>query len=417
MRFDTVVVGGGLSGLACGISLLKAGQRVALVSAGQSTLHFHSGSFDLLGYDNEGQVVKNPLEAISRLKDGHPYTKIASTQVAAMAEEAKQLLAEAGIATTGDASRNHYRLSPIGAVKSTWLTIEDFVTMDDAAHFPWKRIAVANIIGYLDFPTKFLVAQLRKMGVEVDVKAFTTPELDYARRNPSEMRATNISRVLSDHRQIEAVAGEINEITRGYEAVLLPAVVSASDGENASMLKQLIKIPARYVATLPPSASGVRTELMLKRKFYELGGTYIINDEVVGGTIEGGRVTQVETSRLPDERIMAKNYVLATGSFMSHGLISNYDEVYEPIFHLDVDAAGEHSDWTHSDVFKAQPFMEFGLATDARFHAMKGGKPIDNLFAIGSILSGHNQLKLADGTGVDLLTALQVAKTIVNKEK
>ncbi len=231
------------------------------------------------------------------------------------------------------------------------------------------------------------------------------------------MRATNISRVLSDHRQIEAVAGEINEITRGYEAVLLPAVVSASDGENASMLKQLIKIPARYVATLPPSAPGVRTELMLKRKFYELGGTYIINDEVVGGTIEGGRVTQVETSRLPDERIMAKNYVLATGSFMSHGLISNYDEVYEPIFHLDVDAAGEHSDWTHSDVFKAQPFMEFGLATDARFHAMKGGKPIDNLFAIGSILSGHNQLKLADGTGVDLLTALQVAKTIVNKEK
>ena len=76
MKFDSIVMGGGLSGLACGIALQQAGQRVALVSAGQSTLHFHSGSFDLLGYDATGTVVENPLEAMQRLDSRHPYSKL-----------------------------------------------------------------------------------------------------------------------------------------------------------------------------------------------------------------------------------------------------------------------------------------------------------------------------------------------------
>ena len=53
MKFDTIVIGGGLSGLTAANVLAKKGQRVAIVSNGQSTLHFTSGSFDLLGYDND----------------------------------------------------------------------------------------------------------------------------------------------------------------------------------------------------------------------------------------------------------------------------------------------------------------------------------------------------------------------------
>ena len=76
MRYDTIIMGGGLSGLTAGITLASAGKRVCIVSAGQNSLHFNSGSFDLLGYDNNGKVVERPLEAIAALNDQHPYKKI-----------------------------------------------------------------------------------------------------------------------------------------------------------------------------------------------------------------------------------------------------------------------------------------------------------------------------------------------------
>ena len=49
MKYDVVLIGGGLSSLVCGISLQRAGKRCLMVSGGQNALHFSSGAFGLLG--------------------------------------------------------------------------------------------------------------------------------------------------------------------------------------------------------------------------------------------------------------------------------------------------------------------------------------------------------------------------------
>ena len=414
MKYNTIIIGGGLSGLTAGIALLKAGQKVAIISKAQNTLHFNSGSFSLLGYDKEGKAVGDPIAAIKDLDAKHPYQKIGAENVEKLADEAKALLAEAGIHTEGTSRKNHLRVTPIGALKPEWLTMEGMIHTDENGQLPAKAADLVNIEGYLDLPVELLADGLKKAGMEVTSHTVTTLALENARRSPSEMRASNIALVLQSEDEIRRVADAINALSLKSELVLLPAVLGYRDSKAVEQLKQLVRKPLLYVATLPPSVSGIRANFALRRQFAALGGTLIPADAVTKSAIEAGRVINVETEKMEGTRFEADQYILATGSFVSEGLQSNYEKVWEPVFGLDVFAPGRHQDWSVDYLYDAQPYMEFGVETDKDFHPAKDGGTISNLYAIGSVLSGHNSVKLADGTGVSLITALAVAKHIIS---
>lgn len=414
MKFNTIIIGGGLSGLTCGIKLAKAGQKVAVVANGQSSLHFASGSFDLMGYTPDGNIVNNPLEAIATLGENHPYAKVGAANVEALAAEAQELLAQAGINTCGKAGANHNRLTPLGAVKPTWLSQEDYLTID-GDKLQWNKVALMNIIGYLDFPTKFIAEGLRKLGADVEIKPITLPELNQARKSPTEMRATNIAKVLSNAEIVKRLAAEINAKAGDAEVVLLPAVLGIKNGELAQLLKQQVSKPVHFVATIPPSVPGTRAQALLRKQFEAAGGTFLTGDKVVAGEISGDTVKCVCTEKLEGTKLEADNFVVASGSFMGRGLVSDYEKVFEPIFGLDVDYIADRAQWTVDDALEAQPYMEFGVKTNANLQVSKDGTTLANTYAVGAILSGNNRVKLANGEGVDMLTALAVAKNILKK--
>lgn len=413
MRYDTIIIGGGLSGLTCGIALAQAGKKVAVVAAGQSTLHFNSGSISLLGYDAEGKTVVNPLDAISKLPESHPYHHV--NNVAERAAEAAKLLADAGLKFNGNVQANHFRLSPIGIQKPAWLTLDGLVTSKEEGKLGYKKVTIANIRGFLDLPTEFLTDNLRKLGVEVELKEFVTDTLDFARHSPCELRATNIAKYLNDDANLAKVAQAINALKATGEVILLPAVLGIADAETVEKLRKQVNKPVEFVATMPPSVPGVRIQAQLVRQLQSLGGFFFRSDTVKNGKIEGGKVASVETENLEDETLYADNYVLCSGSFQSRGLMSNYDSIYEPVFGLDVEAAKNRADWHEDYVFDAQPYMSFGVKTDEKLHPFLNGKPVQNLYAAGSVLCGHNAIKLDDATGVAMITALEVAHNILSK--
>ena len=412
MRMDTVIMGGGLSGLTCGIALAKRGQRVTIVAGGQSTLMFNGGSMELLG-NVDGKDVTAPLEAISSLPQSHPYSKIGAERLADIADEAKQLLADAGIEMEGNADANHWRITPMGIAKPAWLTLSENLRIDDLNSLPAKRVALMCIRGFFDQPNGMLAQGLRNLGFDVQSIEFTTDDITSLRRSPSEMRATSLAKHLVSNNALQRVADQINALAADVDLVILPSVLGQTDGNDFKALQGMCNKPLRLVATLPPAVAGMRMHTLLRHYFKMLGGNYLTGDNAIGGSFEGDKLLNVTTAKLDGMPLRANNFVLATGSFVSRGLAANYERVFEPIFDLDVDADADREQWTRFGVMEPQAYFRYGVATDSSLRCLKQGKPITNLHAIGSILSGHDAIKMGDGTGVSLLTALAVARNIL----
>lgn len=416
MKFDTIIIGGGLSGLACGIRLAEGGKKCAIVSSGQSALHFCSGSFDFLGYVN-GFDVETPASTMEKvIPQGHPYATMGAKRAIEVAKSVPDFFARMGVKVSGTIERNHYRITPLGIMKPTWLSLDDFTVIADKNCLPWKKVSIQNIAGFLDFHTAFVADNFEKMGTSCTVTAFNMPEFEHLRTNPTEMRSANIAKVMENPEVVRRAAEIIRANAGDAEAVALPAVFGLYGSRAVEELKKAVGLPVCLIPVLPPSVPGIRTQIMMRRRFQELGGTYLLGDTVNDVSMAGGKVVSVTTSNLGDTVLEADDFVLASGSFFSHGLVAQPDKIVEPLFGADVKADGDRDNWYNSKLFEEQPYMSFGVITDGDFRAQVGGSTVGNLYAVGAVLSSFNPIKEASGAGVSLVTALHVADLIIKKK-
>lgn len=418
MRFDTVIIGGGLAGMTCGIRLAEAGQRCAIVSQGQSAIHFSSGSFDLLGRLPDGEPVSDPVAGIATLArqcPTHPYAVIGADRCARYAGEAAELLCRAGVAVAGDSRRNHFRITPLGKTKATWLTIDGYLTIAEAGHFLFRRVSIVNIEGFLDFYPEFIAEELGKYGIECRFGNFNHPDLEQIRRNPSEMRSANIARVFDHEANLEALAESLRKAAEGCDALIVPAVIGLNRNDSLSYLRERVGCPLYLVPTLPPSIPGIRAQQALQHRFRALGGEYFLGDSVLSAETEGGRVRRIFTANHGNIPFEAECFVLATGSFFSKGLVATPDRIVEPVFGADTVHAASRSEWYTLRFFDRHAYQAFGVRTDENLRVVKEGSALENLYCAGAGLSGFHPVQEECGAGVSLLSALHVAERILKK--
>ena len=416
MRFDTVIIGGGLSGLVCGLRLQKAGKKCAIISAGQSAMHFSSGTFDLLGRLPDGTTVENPLEALDALDETHPYSVIGKENVAKYAAMAPEFLKECRIKVSGDAEKNSWRITPTGERKPAWLTLDDFTPLASKEEKIGQKALIVNILGYLDFNTKFLATSFEKQGTSCRIVSIKLEEMERLRKNPSEMRATNIARVMDRDGVWEKAVGQIREKLQGEDVVVLPAVFGLKDQEIVGKIRQACGVRTMFVATMPPSVPGIRSQMTLKAEFEKAGGRFFIGDIVTDADFdEEGKVKSVGTTNFGDIRIYADDFVLASGSFFSKGLVATPEKVTEPIFGVDLIYAQGRENWFDMNFWNRQNYISFGARTDENLNAAIEGRTVGNLYTIGSLIGGSNTLYEGCGGGIAIITAMAAADNILEK--
>ncbi len=417
MEFDTVVIGGGLAGLSCAIRLAEQGKHCAVVSAGQSALYFSSGSLDLLCRLPDGTPVASPpacLAALAAQAPRHPYSVIGADRIIPLAREAQALLGRCNIALSGDPAHNHQRITPLGTRKATWLSPADIPVTPLDGVLPWRKVAVIGIEGFLDFQPRMVADSLAaEQGIAAEAAYLHLPALDLLRNNPSEFRAVNIARVLDLAENGAALADELARLAGDAECLILPACIGLDDRRALDALRAAIDRPVYLLPTLPPSLLGIRMHQGMLRRFNQLGGIFMPGDKVLRAQFDGQRILGVYTRNHSDIPLRARQVVLASGSFFSNGLVATREQIVEPVFGLDVWDDADRGAWSRADFFAPQPYLQFGVKTDAGQRALRAGRPLENLYAIGAVLGGYDPLRQGCGAGVSLTSALHAARRII----
>ncbi len=412
MKFDSLIIGGGLAGLMCGIRLAEAGQRCVIISRGQSALHFSSGSLDLLAELPDGTPVNAPPEAFEALKQQaplHPYSLMGAENVCRYAADAEALFARANISLQGSFKQNHRRVTPLGTQRATWLSPQEI----PIAPLPWKRITVVGIAGFLDFQAELVAGSLAGQQLDVRIAELTLPALDVLRNNPSEFRAANIARVMDMPEQQSLLIEELKTLAGDSEVLFMPACLGSEDAQAFRTIGSQLPCALRLLPTLPPSVLGMRMYNQLRRRFQQLNGLMMPGDAVLRAETQHQNVSAIFTRNHGEVPLRAKNVVLASGSFFSGGLEAKFSGIREPVFGLDIHAPATREAWCHEDFFSPQPYLQAGVAVDESFHPLRDGRPIENLYAIGSVLAGFDPLQQGCGAGVSVTGALHVAQHIL----
>lgn len=374
MKFDTVIIGGGLAGLIAGISLQKSGRNTAIVSTGQNALHFFSGSFE--------SMKEAPQDVVD-------------------------LFAEAGVPL-------HYRpgvrLMPLGTFR------ESALSLDDISLFPepkfGSKVLIVNFVGYHDFFSSFLAEGLEKAGMECRIRFLNLADFLQPEPSPSEMRSAQIARRMDGC--WEKFVQEVRVLIKDDDTVVLPQVFGLSDATIPGRIRASIPAQVVFAGTLPPSVPGIRTLMLLRHRYEVLGGTYLMGDEVTATHVHDGKVHSVVTKLLDRHYLEGDNFILASGGFFSKGLSANPFKIHEPLFEADVEYKEDRNEW-YSPAFKDhQPYAGFGVKTAEDLRVLKDGVPLENLYAIGSIL-GETHPELGFGAGLVIRSAMKAASNIIGK--
>lgn len=415
---DILVVGSGMAGLMAAVVASAQGKRVTLLSRGCGSLSIGSACVDVLGYVDGQAVTGNPLDALPRLPERHPYRLIGREGI----EEALALLRAvctrngAPLEAPADGTGNRRIPTILGTLKPTWLALPSGrgELLETAS-----SVLVVSIEGLKDSHPALVTAQLRRYPHLSGItwhEAYLANPIPGAHRNLSPL---DIARHAETPEGTAWLVSGLREALRSTPAdlVLLPPVCGLShtvwQGITAAIPVPLVEMP-----TLPPGTGGLRLYTALKEELRAYDTDVVESALVTHAECEGRHCSAlIAETACGQRRFTARAFVMATGGFMGGGLLSSPGEAREAVFGLPVTRADgsllpqRPEDWSDKEIFGNHAFASAGVMVNAAMSPLHidGTQALDNVFFAGRSVGGYDFASEKSGNGVAIATAWRAA--------
>ena len=408
---DVVVIGAGLSGLSAAVRLLQAGQQVDLVTKGIGGIQLGQGTIDLYGYGPER--VDDPLEAIDKLPESHPYGKLGSQTVTDSANWLKEQLGADLL--VGSPDKNVFLPTCLGAWRPTCLPQPSMLA---GAPEDGKKYVIVGLRRLKDFYPQMVAENLEKAEIPGGGKVSARHIwIDIAvRKDEMDTSGLNFARALDTEDFRTKFCDQVKPHLKEGEVVGFPAVLGLKDHSAWKDIARRLGHEVFEIPALPPSIPGMRINETMTQMARDLGVRYIIGSEVTGLTARDGRVESVTiNSAGSDTIIKAKHFIYAGGGFESGTLnVDSYWNVKERAF--DLPLALPTGPLVHDDYWGPdQPLFEVGVQVDSQMRVLdaSGDSLYQNLYAAGGLLAGATRWREKSGDGIALASALRACDTIL----
>lgn len=404
---DLMVIGTGLAGMAAAVFALSRGLRVALAGAPGESL-FASGLLDLLAVHPlaQGRQWDDPFAALAALaadEPDHPYARLDRPGIEAAFARFTGFLSEIGLDYHGHDGKNAMVLTPVGTVKRTY-RVPAGMWAADAGIRGTPPALIVDFEGLKGFSARQVV----------QTASTFWPGLSHARLPVPGGRPAPypepMAFALEARKAREELAGALAPHLRGKEMVGLPAVLGIyRTREVLASLTELVGLPVFEIPTIPPAVTGIRLKSAFEAAMPGRGAVTFFRRLVLAARPDGGGFACDVGWNAVEAEVRARGVILATGRFFGKGLVPHRKGVAEPLFGLPVAQPASRSQWHRERLFDpaGHGVNRAGLATDDRFRPLGAdGRPAcDTLYAVGSILAGHDWTRQKCGAGLALATA------------
>jgi glycerol-3-phosphate dehydrogenase subunit B len=405
LRFDAVVIGGGMAGLTAGTRLAQAGAKVAVLAKGYGSTHLSPGTIDVLGYAPER--VTSPAQALERLigeRSDHPYALVGVDAVSDSLRWFADCAAAGPLPSysyVGDLERNLLIPTAMGVMRPSAM-----VPSTMAAGSELGTVAIASVPALREFYPSLCAANLTAAGIPA--RGISVPmAMEQADMNPLGM-----ARRFEDPGWRGHFCAQLLPMLRSEDQVGLPAMLGARD--PATVVADLERRLGRTVfeiPTLPPSVPGMRRYEILRSALRAAGGRLVLGGDVISHERSGARVTSVSTHAAGrDLTYGADWFVLASGGFASGAIeLDSHWVTHERVLGLALRGVPEDGAPRFAPEYLAeQPLAAAGVAVDSRLRA----EGTDNVFVAGASLPGAAPWREGSGEGIALATGYAAADAI-----